>query len=44
MLSLLSNKTCHNLFVAQVMALLGTGMATVALSLLAHDLAGANSG
>ncbi len=26
------------------MALLGTGMATVALALLAHDLAGASSG
>lgn len=40
----LNNKAYRNLLIAQVMALLGTGMATVALSLLAHDLAGANSG
>ena len=32
------------LFTAQVAALLGTGLATVALGLLAHDLAGANAG
>lgn len=40
----LRNQAYRNLFIAQVMALLGTGMATVALGLLAHDLAGANSG
>lgn len=34
----------RNLFIAQVAALLGTGMATVALGLLAHDLAGADAG
>lgn len=32
------------LFAAQVAALLGTGLATVALGLLAHELAGANAG
>lgn len=40
----LRNQAYRHLFIAQVMALLGTGMATVALGLLAHDLAGANSG
>lgn len=44
MFSPLSNAAYRHLFLAQVMALLGTGMATVALGLLAHDLAGANSG
>lgn len=34
----------RSLFSAQVAALLGTGLATVALSLLAHDIAGANAG
>ncbi|MBU3970427.1 MAG: MFS transporter [Alphaproteobacteria bacterium] len=34
----------RHLFIAQVSALLGTGMATVALGLLAYDLAGANAG
>ena len=34
----------RNLFIAQVGALLGTGMATVALGLLAHDIAGAGAG
>jgi MFS family permease len=34
----------RHLFTAQVAALLGTGMATVALGLLAHDLAGADAG
>lgn len=40
----LRNKTYRHLFFAQVIALLGTGMATVALGLLAFDLAGANAG
>lgn len=40
----LRNQAYRNLFSAQVIALVGTGMATVALGLLAHDLAGANSG
>nr|WP_194247915.1 MFS transporter [Caulobacter sp. RHG1] len=38
------NKAYRHLFSAQIAALLGTGMATVALSLLAHDLAGASAG
>ena len=44
MLEVLSNRTYRHLFFAQVIALLGTGLATVALSLLAFDLAGANAG
>ncbi|MEQ3549490.1 MFS transporter [Pseudonocardia nematodicida] len=38
--SLLRNARYRNLFIAQVVALLGTGVATVALGLLAYDLAG----
>lgn len=44
MLSVLANRTYRHLFVAQVVALLGTGLATVALGLLAYDLAGVNAG
>ncbi len=44
MLDVLSQTTFRRLFSAQVVALVGTGMATVALSLLAYDLAGANAG
>ena len=44
MLEVLANRTYRHLFFAQVIALLGTGMATVALSLLAFDLAGADAG
>ena len=44
MLDVLSNRTYRHLFFAQVIALLGTGLATVALGLLAFDLAGANAG
>lgn len=40
----LRNRAYRHLFIAQVSALLGTGMATVALGLLAHDLAGASAG
>ncbi|THH37279.1 MFS transporter [Aliishimia ponticola] len=40
MLNLLTDRTYRNLFAAQVIALLGTGLATVALGLLAYDLAG----
>ena len=40
MLDVLKHKTYRHLFFAQVTALLGTGLATVALSLLAFDLAG----
>ena len=44
MFSPLRNAAYRHLFIAQVAALLGTGMATVALGLLAHDLAGASAG
>ncbi|SDT81059.1 Predicted arabinose efflux permease, MFS family [Streptomyces sp. TLI_053] len=44
MLSVLRNRTYRHLFVAQVVALAGTGLATVALGLLAYDLAGAEAG
>jgi H+ antiporter protein len=44
MLKLFRNRTYRHLFAAQVVALLGTGLATVALGLLAYDLAGANAG
>jgi MFS family permease len=44
MLSVLSNGTYRRLFLAQVVALIGTGLLTVALGLLAFDLAGSNAG
>ena len=44
MLSVLSNRTYRHLFAAQVIALVGTGLATVALGLLAWDLAGGDAG
>jgi MFS family permease len=43
MLSVLSNPTYRHLILAQVIALLGTGLATIALGLLAYDLAGAEA-
>ncbi|WP_099868081.1 MFS transporter [Pararhizobium haloflavum] len=44
MLGVLSHRTYRHLFLAQVIALLGTGLATVALGLLAYDLAGEQAG
>lgn len=44
MLAVLRNRTYRHLFGAHVVALTGTGLATVALGLLAHDLAGADAG
>lgn len=44
MFKVLANQTYRHLFLAQVIALVGTGLATVALGLLAFDIAGANSG
>lgn len=44
MLDTLSNRTYRHLFSAQVLALIGTGLATVALGLLAFELAGDNAG
>lgn len=40
MLAVLSDRTYRHLFLAQVVALLGTGLATMALGLLAYDLSG----
>lgn len=44
MLATLRNPTFRHLFLAQIVALVGTGLATVALGLLAWDLAGADAG
>lgn len=44
MLSVLGNRTYRRLFAAQVIALIGTGLLTVALGLLAYALAGRNAG
>ena len=44
MLSPLRDRVYRNLFLAQVVALTGTGLATVALTLLAHDLVGGQAG
>lgn len=44
MLQVLSVRTYRHLFTAQVIALIGTGFATVALGLLAFDLAGEDAG
>lgn len=44
MLSPLTNPTYRKLIIAQIVALLGTGLATIALGLLAYDLAGADAG
>ncbi|MUK03630.1 MFS transporter [Vibrio cholerae] len=44
MLSVLRRSAYRNLFTAQVVALLGTGLLTVALGLLAFDLAGGQAG
>jgi MFS family permease len=44
MLGVLGNRIYRHLFAAQVVALVGTGLMTVALALLAYDLAGENAG
>lgn len=44
MLDILANRTYRHLFLSQIIALVGTGLATVALSLLAFSLAGENAG
>ncbi|SDH17341.1 MFS transporter [Pelagibacterium luteolum] len=44
MFAILANRTYRHLFSAQIIALIGTGLATVALGLLAFDLAGDNAG
>ncbi|WP_067476379.1 MFS transporter [Actinomadura hibisca] len=43
MFTVLRNRIYRHLFAAQAIALVGTGLATVALSLLAYDLAGADA-
>ncbi|MDX5365556.1 MAG: MFS transporter, partial [Alphaproteobacteria bacterium] len=44
MLEILKQRTYRHLSVAQVLSLIGTGLATVALGLLAYELAGADAG
>ncbi|NQW12237.1 MAG: MFS transporter [Alphaproteobacteria bacterium] len=44
MLSVLSDRTYRHLFAAQVTSLAGTGLTTVALALLAYDMAGGEAG
>jgi MFS family permease len=44
MLSPLADRTYRHLFGAQILSLIGTGLMTVALGLLAFDLAGADAG
>lgn len=44
MFDVLANRTYRHLLLAQVIALLGTGLSTVALSLLAFELAGPDAG
>jgi len=44
MLSVLKNRTYRHLLSAQIIALVGTGLATIALGLLAYDIAGGNAG
>ncbi|MCF6326639.1 MAG: MFS transporter [Devosiaceae bacterium] len=44
MLKILANRTYRHLFGAQIIALIGTGLATVALGLMAWQIAGENAG
>ena len=44
MLDVLAHRVYRHLFLAQVIALIGTGLTTVALALLAHDLAEGQAG
>ena len=44
MFFVLSNRTYRHLFLAQISSLIGTGLATVALGLLAYRMAGGNAG
>src|SRR5829696_8473217 len=44
MIEILANRTYRHLFSAQVIALVGTGLLTVALGLLAYEIAGENAG
>ena len=42
--TVLANRTYRHLLSAQIVALVGTGLATVALGLLAYDIAGGHAG
>jgi MFS family permease len=44
MLSILGGRTYRHLFAAQILSLIGTGLTTIALGLLAYELAGADAG
>ena len=44
MFKVLKNRTYFHLFTAQVLSLMGSGLTTVALGLLAYEIAGANAG
>jgi len=44
MLSILADRIYRHLFLAQIVALVGTGLATIALGLLAYDLSGERAG
>lgn len=44
MTSPLADRTYRHLFAAQIIALVGTGLTTIALALLAYDLAGGDAG
>lgn len=44
MIEILRHRNFRRLFLAQIVALVGTGLATVALALLAYDIAGAQAG
>lgn len=44
MMSPLANRAYRRLFTAQVIALMGTGLSSIALALLAYDLAGGEAG
>jgi MFS family permease len=43
-IEVLANRTYRHLFLAQVIALIGTGLATVAIGLLAYQIAGKDAG
>ena len=43
MRKVLLHRPFRHMFMAQIIALLGTGLATVALGLLAYDIAGGNA-
>ena len=44
MIELLNNSAFRTLFVAQIIALTGTGLTTIALALLAYELAAGEAG